>query len=222
MSDERLRQLERRWLETGSFEDEVHWLEGRLRFGDLTPGRMWTAAFLFHKPARQVLGLVRGDPEIEGVDLTPLQPYLSPSEYDLLRIEATAISIRGTHLTWADVADTDSIGFRALVAVRAWLACPCQPCSEPVGLLAQTCHETQLISAAELCRAVMTSDPATRSELLESAVVRETMQEIPIDVHYSRWERDTDARDLRMTWRKELIPWAIQREPWPEIASLGS
>jgi len=217
MSDERLRQAERRWLESGTPSDEATWLETRVRFGDLTPGRLWIAAFFGHKASRQALGLARGDPEIIGVDLAPLEPLLSPSEFDLVRIQGTAIAVRGTHLAWAELLESDSRGFEALLAVRAWLACPCRRCAEPLALLAQTCQETQLISAAELCRAVVTSDPELRRELLESALVRETMQEIFVDVHFSRWERDGDARELRMTWRKELTPWALQREPWPEL-----
>jgi hypothetical protein len=38
MSDERLRELERRWKETGSVEDEAKYLAERVRVGDLTLG----------------------------------------------------------------------------------------------------------------------------------------------------------------------------------------
>lgn len=45
MSDERLRQLERRWKETGSAEDEAVFLLARVRAGELTRERLELAAF---------------------------------------------------------------------------------------------------------------------------------------------------------------------------------
>ena len=46
MSDERLRELERRWKETGSVEDEAAWLSERVRAGELTEERLRLAAAL--------------------------------------------------------------------------------------------------------------------------------------------------------------------------------
>jgi hypothetical protein len=52
MSDEKLRQLERRWRETGSEADEAAWLRERARTGNLEPERLGLAAYLGHEPAR--------------------------------------------------------------------------------------------------------------------------------------------------------------------------
>ena len=44
MSDARLRELERRWRESGSTEDEAAYLRERVRVGDLTQERLELAA----------------------------------------------------------------------------------------------------------------------------------------------------------------------------------
>ena len=52
MSDEHLRELERRYLETGSVEAEQAYLEGRVRAGELSPSRFRLAALCGHAAAR--------------------------------------------------------------------------------------------------------------------------------------------------------------------------
>lgn len=56
MSDERVRELERRWKETGTLEDEVAYLGERTRSGDLPRARLVLAAQLDHPAARRLLG----------------------------------------------------------------------------------------------------------------------------------------------------------------------
>jgi hypothetical protein len=54
VSDDRLRGLERRWRASGALDDEVAWLSGRVRAGDLTRERIQIAALLGHSAAREV------------------------------------------------------------------------------------------------------------------------------------------------------------------------
>lgn len=56
MSDERLRDLERRWKETGSVEDEAAWITERMRVGMLAQDRVELAAYCGHQAARKALG----------------------------------------------------------------------------------------------------------------------------------------------------------------------
>lgn len=51
MSDERLRELERRWKESETVEDEAAWLKERVRVGDLEWSRLELAACLGHEAA---------------------------------------------------------------------------------------------------------------------------------------------------------------------------
>jgi len=57
MSDANLRELERRWRETGSVEDEAAWLLQRLRVGELDEERLRLAAYCSHEPSRIALDL---------------------------------------------------------------------------------------------------------------------------------------------------------------------
>ena len=56
MSDTRLRELERRWKETGSPDDEAAYLLERVRVGDLTQERLELAAYCGHEGARRAYG----------------------------------------------------------------------------------------------------------------------------------------------------------------------
>jgi len=56
MSDERLRELERRWKETGSAHDESVLINERMRVGRATPARLWSAGLLGSAAARMILG----------------------------------------------------------------------------------------------------------------------------------------------------------------------
>lgn len=55
MSDALMRQLERRWRETGAVEDEAVLLAHRLRAGSLTIGSLRLLAYLQHRAAMSVL-----------------------------------------------------------------------------------------------------------------------------------------------------------------------
>lgn len=52
MSDQKLRDLERRWKETGTVEDEAAYLLERVRAGDLSQERLELAAYCGHEGAR--------------------------------------------------------------------------------------------------------------------------------------------------------------------------
>ena len=54
--DDQLRQLARRYQETGDLDDEVRWLRERVRAGALSDARVRLAAHLGHPAAVRVLG----------------------------------------------------------------------------------------------------------------------------------------------------------------------
>lgn len=56
MSDERLRELERHWKETGAVEDHAAYLLERLRVGDLEQEKLELAAYCGHEGAVAALG----------------------------------------------------------------------------------------------------------------------------------------------------------------------
>ena len=56
MSDERLRQLERRWKEAGLIADEAAWLRARVQAGEVSEEGVRLAAYLGQQAAREILG----------------------------------------------------------------------------------------------------------------------------------------------------------------------
>lgn len=63
MSDSQLRELERRWRETGSVEDEARYLLERVRVGDLEQEKLELAAYCGYRGALGAMG-TRIEPEV--------------------------------------------------------------------------------------------------------------------------------------------------------------
>ena len=75
MSDSKLRELERRWKETGSVEDEAAYLLERVRVGDLTRERLELAAYWGHRSARVATCGVEIAPD-------PCEPGTEPEHWE--------------------------------------------------------------------------------------------------------------------------------------------
>lgn len=63
MADGRLRELERRWQQSGSVQDEAAYLLERVREGDLTKERLELAAYLGYPAASSGVGVRAHDPQ---------------------------------------------------------------------------------------------------------------------------------------------------------------
>jgi hypothetical protein len=119
VADARLRELERRWRETGAVQDEAAWLAERVRAGQLARGRLELAARLGHAGASTATG------EEPATDL--LTTFRSLEELgdrtDLVR--AQVLLTRRALPVWdrslADVHASDGRPRLALDAVEAWL-----------------------------------------------------------------------------------------------------
>ena len=61
MSDADLRELERRFRETGSVEDEAAWLRARVQAGELEQGKLELAAYCGHEGARSLFAAREDD-----------------------------------------------------------------------------------------------------------------------------------------------------------------
>ncbi|MCO5170330.1 MAG: hypothetical protein M9894_28675 [Planctomycetes bacterium] len=113
MSDARLRDLERRWRETGDPDDGAVWLRARLRAGDLDRDRLDLAAYCGH-PAAQRLSDRRPPPGDawdwgEGLVLAEVAPLNPPQA-------STGRRIRAQTTSWA------ALGFAREVCARACVA----------------------------------------------------------------------------------------------------
>ncbi len=111
MSDARLRELERRWKETQSPDDEAAYLLERVRVGDLTRERLELAAYCGHERARQAI---------------QCNEFSLPLACLAVELLLPAISARSKAYSYTQ---------RVLVAARAWVACPCPRHRQALELL---------------------------------------------------------------------------------------
>ncbi|MBL4846152.1 MAG: hypothetical protein JKY65_11545 [Planctomycetes bacterium] len=123
MGDADLRELERRWRETGSVEDEAAWLLERVRVGDLERGMLELAAYFGHRAARAVLQ----DDAPEMPDLGGVKDRSEVRDLQAQRDFAEAMGLDPSSDAWSCVGagvDPDEI--------REW-------CQAFVGLGAEAC-----------------------------------------------------------------------------------
>jgi plasmid stability protein len=129
VSDRRLRNLERRFRNSGSVEDEARLLLERARAGELEPARLALAAFLGHAGARLACGQLSA---VEPEDLTLLLtadglPRLHQAldsfgrEASLRGLLALAELARDQLAEWPHVTD---LPLGVLATAEAWLLDP--------------------------------------------------------------------------------------------------
>ena len=139
MPDARLRQLERRWLETGApvdgapleqalaraFADPVDRVRERLRLGLLDPARLQLACYLEHPVSAELLRQ-GGEPP------PPTEPELEAWAQGLaywgkpVAVRAAAAAARATLPLWTAGQPDEPRPARAVAAADAWLDCPCE------------------------------------------------------------------------------------------------
>lgn len=168
MSDARLRELERRWQETGAAADEAALLRERLRAGALTWDALALEAYLGHAPAQLAL-----DEPVEPVDFGPDDPA-APTRVGPAA-EAAALWTRGL-LAWGRETLARALLVRALVhpldgAPPEWRAL--------LRALEEWCREPRPGAAAEVERPALAvpllgeQAPFWRLALAAGSVVRE-------------------------------------------------
>lgn len=211
MPDARLRELERRWRETGAEEDEVALLTERLRAGLLDPARARLAALLGCPRAGRAMGTVRGDRS-----LPALAVHLG-HDGPVTLARAVIAAARATSWAWDDERAPPGAPARferALVAAEVWAVCPCDAHEDvavregrsaiPLAGLGALDHDPAArapwalagelaCSAAELPSLYDEDDPAgfvTLSGLDEAASL-------------------VGADALRRALRAELVPWLL-------------
>lgn len=129
MSDAKLRELERRWKETGSVEDEAAYLLERVRVGDLTRERLELAAYCGHEGARRAVGTGNDDELVERVGNGTEAGRLGVSE-DCLRLFrglerwGRPVIARALMCAVAFVDPHEAQGALASSILR-WCNCPC-------------------------------------------------------------------------------------------------
>lgn len=200
MSDVRIRELERRFNESGLAVDEAAWLSERVRLGMLDRARVELAAYLGHEPSQLALGRAPHAPE--------------PHEYwgliDYLPTHGVEAFTRATLAVARLFVDSqqpplDNRVYRALESVEDWLTDPSQE------------HRERAIRAGEAVELLVYEDPPRADEIAAwfasqpSAGVEQWDSGTP-DTNFFRTEGVSgfEARDLlKLASLNEVVPWAL-------------
>lgn len=164
MTDDRLRELERRWKETGSVEDEAAWLSERVRAGYVTHDQVLVAAYLGLPPARLALGAD-----------APTIPSANRDWVSGLRHFAKIVSVVGAvtvarnqlHI-WTEWAPGDGRPGLAIEAASAWIQCPCDDHARAAEAAYEAAHAASRLTVAasdwnQVPRTARASIPAARA-----------------------------------------------------------
>lgn len=126
MTDSKLRELERRWKETGSIEDEAAYLLERVRVGDVGEEKLELAAYCGHEGARAALGVAPWAP-ITSIDewLAWVRGLSKWGHRTCIRAFAAAYGSVSLPLMLSESALTDSPtmswGIETLAGLEQWL-----------------------------------------------------------------------------------------------------
>jgi hypothetical protein len=199
MSDTKLRELERRWRESGTVEDEAAFLRENLRAGLTDRARLGVAATFGHAPAREVFG------ESAGVHL--LRSFsLHLQRQVFARMALSVIErVRGTAM---DAREDVQLVEHAIAVLRRWCLCPCE--EHATGSVGADRNATTVARAAGLNDRDITSALAH----LVSAGCEVITADHPAEV----FERAGESIETLMSanaandpYGVELIPWALGR-----------
>lgn len=216
MSDARVRELERRWRETGAVDDEAAFLMERVRVGDLPKEGLELAAYCGHE-ASQAVTSSRGPSE----DTSSRPSWLEEMVRGLQTWGKTAwvrAAIAASHCaltdSWADNYAEEEPG-QAIALAEAWAECPCAPHAAKAEA-----HATRIRSVAEWQVGDDTANVARAAawEGLESlnAAVR-TVRFAVRSIAKRKDERRTRAarKMVHTAIRVEVAAWALGHKVRP-------
>jgi hypothetical protein len=210
MTDERLRDLERRWKETGSVEDEAAWLKERVRAGDFPPTRLELAAYCGYEAARRAVA-TQNDPP----DLVEWVGGFARFGNDVSARAAVAIA-REVFPVWkrcAHAEPTDDF-HQALRAAEAW-------CMEPT---ADSAARASYVGQCAAGRIDVLPDDVTHEEDAAAAVACwacsaiQDQEASPTAIEWRARAVNQVVRlarslacdeDLRRRVSREIVPWCL-------------
>jgi hypothetical protein len=123
MSDTKLRDLERRWKETGTVDDEAAYLLERVRVGDLGRERLELAAYCGHEGASRASPHATRHPSGESLQS---MSHAIASRWGAEPVARMLVCLaRIAAPVWIDTFPEDRRPLDALDAIEDHLACPC-------------------------------------------------------------------------------------------------
>lgn len=214
MSDEHLRDLERRWLETSALADHAAYFQERVRCGDLGAERLRLAAFLGSALGIAVSGKEPAPPPVEtDVDLESWVEALAAYGVPALgRVAVAAADYSARQVS------SSGMPLQAVLAAEEQLLCPCEGHAAEALRHAAAAAEipdapmrmpADLASAAEhAARAAIAQEPSEAQAAAQAAVreARLALTRFPV---LEGDPAEAAARSLRESIARELLPWAL-------------
>lgn len=210
MSDDRLRELERRWRETGALGDRAAYLQERARCGDLEPERLRLAAFL----GAEVGGAEPEPPPVaEDLDLAAWIGALAA--YGVVTLRRAAIAAADHS---ARQASSSGMPMRAVLAAEELLLCPCDSHRAEARRHAAATRDlpdapmrmsSDLAGAAEQAALAALSEDAR--EVLAAARSAARAGRVALSSFPALFgdPKQEAASGLRAAITRELLPWAL-------------
>lgn len=204
MSDQQLRELERRWRETGALEHEVALLRARVRAGALSPEQVELAAWCGHPGAREALAWEGGP----GLAVRLPRRHLAEDESwaaELARRAgregvACALAAAARHSSWWAAEELLEVSRRrvqpAVRALEAWLR---RPSPESLAEVSRAGQGSDALVATLV--GDLTLEPDAAPVLLDSLVA---VLAIDRNGHSEPWRTDMEE-----AMRAALGAWAL-------------
>jgi hypothetical protein len=217
--DERLRELERRFKETGAVEDEANWLRARVRAGTLSEQRLQVAAYVGHALAAKMLVEAgfepRRIPRWRQRSVSDLASGLSEFGAEVCARAALAMgplvpqdALEDTETFAGGYLNRLSAGGRheARVASERWLLCPCADCSRAASRLLQSFSESWVGPYPGATQYLPPEGGACRIAAHGSAYNRKGVE---ASTAAEQASRIVGQDDTLAALRNELAPWAL-------------
>lgn len=165
---ERLRELERRWKETGSVEDEARFLAERVRIGEVTRARAALAAYCGSEAARRMSDEVEApsslDDWIAGLSRWDEMPEVAAVAY--------SVALRPIVPDWSGTFPSERAGSELLVAsieaMEELARCPCEAHRRAAVRTCVSLWDTHGVDAAR--RAVAMLEGANKADAVRREV----------------------------------------------------
>lgn len=197
MSDSRLRECERRWLETGSVQDEAKLLLEKVRVGQLSPHSLALAGFLGHAASNLIVG----------GQVTQLED---------LRVWGENLGKFGKEgCVRAAVAAAQFGDARPLAGIEAaedWIRCPCESHAEQAGGVADRGYGLALaLEGREWCLATASAGCAQAAALESALSAGQVAGGVAYEIAFALdgcASPDTQAT-VAQAIRMKLLPWIL-------------
>lgn len=204
MSDARLRELERRWRESGAIEDEAAYLHERMRVGALPPAKLTSAALCRH-PAALIAAF--GSSRVRPRSIENLMRSLRSLSQEAFYRAVVAVAYRMLEYSATDEMTTDIS--RSMVQSLTKRVLALYEKLDPFVVHRMT------YPSALIARPVSTAQANSAGNALAACFSAFTQRDPPIDrlVRYAR--RAAGRANVRQAIHDDILAWALGTDPLP-------